>query len=46
MLQQALGVPPEPCRQNALWVERIVGEVERNVRRFERVVAELERVLG
>ena len=37
-MQQALGVPPEHCRRNALWVERMVGEVERNVRRSEGVL--------
>ena len=45
-MQEAPGVPSEHCRWNALWVESIVGEVERNFRRFERVVAGLERVLG
>lgn len=46
MMQQAPGVPPKHCRRNALWVEWIVGEVERGVQRFERVAAELERVLA
>ena len=45
-MQQAPSVPPELCRRNALWVERIVGGVQRNVLRFERVVSGLERILG
>ena len=38
-MQQAPSVPPEHCRQNALWVERII-------RRFERVVPGLEQTSG
>ena len=46
VMAQALVEPPKPCRRDVLWVERIVGEIERNVRRLEWVVADLQRALG